>query len=198
MPRPPAATGSQQSSRTARSASPVKRKKSVARSPSPRLRADVDAGKLQRSLSTLEKKPPLAPPSQASTLTGTSDSSPAVSCDPSPRPASPVPVPTTQRFDKQDKERVRVFVRMRPMRPGEGESTVRLDVRRAAEPNARIGRRRTHARPTRPHLARRTAHLCCAFGRSLGVLAGGRSAAVGGRRAAERRHRSVGAAAVRL
>lgn len=130
-------------------ASPVKRKKSVARSPSPRghhkARSDDHSPAPKgHSLSALEplrssRKPPLAPaPSHATT-----DSSPANSIEPSPRPSSPVPTgdkkayhaavaaaPTTARGADDaatGKDRVRVYVRLRPMREGEGEEMIRFD-----------------------------------------------------------------------
>ena len=150
----------------ARSSPSPQKKMSAAWSPSPRVKA-VDGAKLPRSLSTREplKKPPVAPPSQALTITGTSDdSSPAVSLDPSPRVISPSlrlssPAPAThQRDDKQEKERVRVFVRMRPMRAGEGEATIRQDVRMRLSSNARPS-----CRPATLFYARAHAHERCSL-----------------------------------
>ena len=134
------------------SPSPVKRKKSLARSPSQRTSptprskdghaAALSAESQLRGLSGLDpaKKPPRAPHSHAPAATGesraTTESSPADSLEATPRPASPVLVNTrpsalgTARGEKEggkDRERVRVFVRLRPMREGEGESTLRLD-----------------------------------------------------------------------
>ena len=125
--------------------SPVKRKKSLARSssaaasPTPRARHadDPTGGTLgtPRGLPlTAAKKPPRAP-SAASEATNTSSSSPAESsCEATPRPVSPAfgaaaaaTAATPSAKEGKEKERVRVFVRLRPMREDEGDSTLRLD-----------------------------------------------------------------------
>ena len=121
--------------RSARAPSPVKRKKSVARSASPvkgKLKDRDDSGTHQvRSLSSLNHKPPLAP-SHVSvhtprTATAT-ESSPATSRVDSPRPASPITVSKGHgAAGKDEKERVRVFVRLRPPHADEGEPTMQFD-----------------------------------------------------------------------
>jgi len=131
----PTAKGSPQKSE--RPPSPLKRKKSVARaasprasSPTPRAKENVPAADslLRSNLSlagTAKKLPPRAPNSHP-TGAAASDS-PAESLEASPRPSSPVPLAKDSAVTGRDKERVRVFVRMRPLREAEGEPTIRLD-----------------------------------------------------------------------
>ena len=132
--------------------SPVKRKKSLARSasavqgsPTPRARQlhahdDPTGGSLgtPRNIALASsKKPPRAPASHDASIHSSSSQAES-SCEATPRPSSPAGgtsgfaaassagIGVTPRAGKE-KERVRVFVRMRPMREDEGESTLRLD-----------------------------------------------------------------------
>ena len=113
-----------------RQTSPLRRKKSVARTSSPRKSAgvkDADAEPLRSLSQQLDssRRPPRAPPTHEA---ATTLSSPADSIEPTPRPGSPVTALTSRKDkDGKDKLRVRVFVRMRPLHESEGESTMRQD-----------------------------------------------------------------------